>query len=107
MAFAKRLQELRENRFITRKDLAVALNITISALGMYERGQREPNIDMLIKIADYFNVSVDFLIGRSFNQNESKEILNALNLKKKIDKLPQEYKDIIEYMLLKENKNKN
>lgn len=99
MVFPERLQELRENRLISRKDLAIALNITVSALGMYERGQREPNMDMLIKIADYFNVSTDFLIGRTFSNNETKFILEALELKKRIDMLPKEYHDLINFML--------
>jgi transcriptional regulator with XRE-family HTH domain len=104
MFFAERLQELRENRFITRKDLAAALNITISALGMYERGQREPNIDMLIRIADYFGVSVDFLVGRNFKNNDVKDILSALKLKDDINSLPLEYKELIEFMLNKVQK---
>lgn len=104
MFFAERLQELRENRFITRKDLAAALNITISALGMYERGQREPNIDMLIRIADYFGVSVDFLVGRNFKNNDVKDILSALKLKDDINSLPLEYKELIEFMLNKAQK---
>ena len=74
MRFARILQDLREDRDITRKDLATALNISVSTLGMYEQGRREPNIDMLIKMADYFDVSIDFLVGRSF-KNENNECL--------------------------------
>ena len=46
MSFAERLQELREDRGISRKDLAASLNITVSALGMYEQARREPNMEM-------------------------------------------------------------
>ena len=99
MRFARILQDLREDRDISRKDLALALNISVSTLGMYEQGRREPNIDMLIKMADYFDVSIDFLVGRSF-QNENNELLvEALHLKNEIDKLPQGYKNIIDFML--------
>lgn len=99
MSFAERLQELREDRDISRKELAAFLNISVSALGMYEQGRREPNIETLIRLADYFNVSIDFLVGRSFNNEESKNIIDALHLKNKIDKLPQDYKALIDFML--------
>ncbi len=99
MRFARILQDLREDRDISRKDLATVLNISVSTLGMYEQGRREPNIDMLIKIANYFDVSIDFLVGRSF-KNENNEVLTeALHVKNQIEKLPQGYKDIINFML--------
>lgn len=101
MIFAECLQELREDRNISRKELAAFLNISVSTLGMYEQGRREPNIEMLIKLADYFNVSLDFLVGRVNNSEERKNMLEALRLKNRIDHLPQEYKNIIEFMLSK------
>ena len=99
MKFAECLQELREDRNISRKDLAAFLNISVSTLGMYEQRRREPNVDMLIKLADYFNVSLDFLVGRTSNNEERKNMLDALSLKNRIDKLPQGYKNIIDFML--------
>ena len=99
MRFARILQDLREDRDITRKDLATALNISVSTLGMYEQGRREPNIDMIIKMADYFDVSIDFLVGRSFKNENNELLLEALHLKNEIDKLPQGYKNIIDFML--------
>ena len=99
MMFKRILLDLREDRDISRKDFAMVLNISVSTLGMYEQGRREPNIDMLIKIANYFDVSIDFLVGRSF-KNENNEVLTeALHVKNQIDKLPQGYKDIINFML--------
>ncbi len=99
MRFARILQDLREDRDISRKDLALALNISVSTLGMYEQGRREPNIDMLIKMADYFDVSIDFLVGRSFKNENNELLVEALHIKNKIDKLPQGYKNIIDFML--------
>lgn len=99
MRFARILQDLREDRDISRKDLATVLNISVSTLGMYEQGRREPNIDMLIKIANYFDVSIDFLVGRSFKNENNEMLTEALHVKNKIDKLPQGYKDIINFML--------
>ena len=99
MRFARILQDLREDRDISRKDLALALNISVSTLGMYEQGRREPNIDMLIKMADYFDVSIDFLVGISFKNENNELLVEALHLKNEIDKLPQGYKNIIDFML--------
>ena len=99
MRFARILQDLREDRDISRKDLALELNISVSTLGMYEQGRREPNIDMLIKLADYFDVSIDFLVGRSFKNENNESLVEALHLKNEIDKLPQGYKNIIDFML--------
>ena len=99
MRFARILQDLREDRDISRKDLALVLNISVSTLGMYEQGRREPNIDMLIKMADYFDVSIDFLVGRSFKNENNELLVEALHLKNEIDKLPQGYKNIIDFML--------
>ena len=99
MRFARILQDLREDRDISRKDLALALNISVSTLGMYEQGRREPNIDMLIKMADYFDVSIDFLVGRSFKNENNELLVEALHLKNEIDNLPQGYKNIIDFML--------
>lgn len=103
MSFADILQELREDNDITRKGLAAILNISVSTLGMYEQGRREPNIDMLIKIADYFNVPLDFLVGRKnflHTENVGTEVLaEALAFKRKFDKLPANEKSIVSYIL--------
>lgn len=58
----KRLKELRLNKKISQKDIAEYLGITVAAYSLYERGKREPNLDMLKKIAEYFNVSIDYLM---------------------------------------------
>ena len=101
MRFARILQDLREDRDISRKDLAMVLNISVSTLGMYEQGRREPNIDMLIKMANFFDVSIDFLVGRSYKNENNEVLVDALHLKNQIDHLPQEYKNLIEFMLSK------
>ena len=60
-----RLKELRKKKGISQLRLATELNTTQNTISRYETGEREPGIDELIKIADYFNVSVDYLIGRT------------------------------------------
>ena len=62
-----RLKELRKKKGISQLRLATDLNTTQNTISRYETGEREPGIDELIKIADYFNVSVDYLIGRTDN----------------------------------------
>ena len=62
-----RLKELRKKKGLSQLRLATELNTTQNTISRYETGEREPGIDELIKIADYFNVSVDFLIGRTAN----------------------------------------
>ena len=62
-----RLKELRKKKGISQLRLASDLNTTQNTISRYETGEREPGIDELIKIADYFNVSVDYLIGRTEN----------------------------------------
>ena len=62
-----RLKELRKKKGISQLRLATELNTTQNTVSRYETGEREPGIDELIKIADYFNVSVDYLIGRTEN----------------------------------------
>ena len=62
-----RLKELRKKKGISQLRLATELNTTQNTISRYETGEREPGIDELIKLADYFNVSVDYLIGRTEN----------------------------------------
>lgn len=59
----ERLKQLRLEKHLTQSDIAKMLDITVSAYGNYELDQREPNLETLIKLADYFQVSVDYLIG--------------------------------------------
>lgn len=60
-----RLRELRESKHINQQKLAIDLNLTQAAISKYEHGLSEPDISMLKNIAEYFHVSVDYLIGFS------------------------------------------
>lgn len=62
-----RLKELRKNRKISQVKLAMDLNLSQNSISRYETGEREADYDTLVAIADYFNVSVDYLLGRSDN----------------------------------------
>lgn len=60
-----RLKEIRKNKKISQVKLAMELNTTQNTISRYETGEREPGIAELIKIADYFNISVDYLLERT------------------------------------------
>ena len=62
-----RLKELRKAKGISQLKLALDLNTTQNTISRYETGEREPSINELIKIADYFNVSIDYLLERTNN----------------------------------------
>ena len=62
--FANVLRSLREQREMSQQSLADSMGISKSALNMYERGERQPNFETLELIADYFNISIDFLLGK-------------------------------------------
>lgn len=63
--FSKRLNELRLENELTRSQLAEKLSVSVRLISYWENGQRECDFDMLIKIADLFSVSVDYLLGRN------------------------------------------
>ncbi|CAK7010679.1 helix-turn-helix transcriptional regulator [Tissierella sp.] len=65
MDFGEKLKYLRENNDMTRDDLANKLNVSYSTISKYETNVRFPDQEMLVKIADLFNVSTDYLLGRS------------------------------------------
>ncbi|NFO71747.1 helix-turn-helix transcriptional regulator, partial [Clostridium botulinum] len=65
MVFKDRLKGLREDRDLTQDQIADILKITRSAVANYENGIREPDISLLVKIADYFNISLDYLLCRT------------------------------------------
>lgn len=62
--FADRLKECRKNINKTQRDVGNDLGITERGYQNYETGEREPKIETLNKLADYFDVSIDYLTGR-------------------------------------------
>lgn len=67
MAYYRRIQELREDHDKTQRDLAKLLDMPQSQYWRYERGYRDIPTDILIRLADYYKVSVDYLLGRTNN----------------------------------------
>ena len=65
MAFAQRLKELRDSRGLTQKQVYTAVGMSAIGYQRYEYGEREPAYQKLLSLADYFDVSLDYLVGRS------------------------------------------
>ena len=67
--FGDRLRSLRNDKGITGEQLGKVLNVTKVAVSKWESGDRTPNYDILIRIANYFDVTVDYLLGTSDFRN--------------------------------------
>jgi len=62
--YGERLKQLRKERGVQQRELAQMLGISIRGYQFYESGDNEPNIKVLIALADFYNVSIDYLVGR-------------------------------------------
>ena len=107
----KRLKELREQKNLTQAQLSKFLNISASTIGMYEQGRRFPDENLLKHISQYFNVSIDYLLGLTNIPNTIDDYIQKSNtnsyhinddeqtLIKKYRQLKAEDKQIIDTML--------
>ncbi len=77
MEFGEFLAKLRKERGILQKELANHLNVTVATISNYEKGVHSPDIYTLVQIADFFDVSTDYLLQRT----EYKTALSTLNAK--------------------------
>lgn len=64
-----RLKALREEKGISQQKLAIDLNVSQASISKYENGTAEPDISMLFAMADYFHVSIDYLVGKTKQRN--------------------------------------
>lgn len=63
--FSTQLRKIRKERKLTQRQLAIEIGASERGIQQYELGERKPAFDVLIALADYFNVSLDYLVGRS------------------------------------------
>ena len=63
--FSERICELRLENNLSRAQLALKLSVSVRLISYWENGQRECDFDMLIKISNLFNVSIDYLLGKN------------------------------------------
>ena len=75
--FGKRLKNLRKDRGLTQNELAKALKVSRSSIEMYEHGKREPDFETQEAIADFFNVNLDYLRGRSDRKTLTIHVVDA------------------------------
>lgn len=76
--FSDRFKQLRTERRLSQQNLADQLGFSKSSVNMYERGEREPGLESMETIADYFNVDLDYLMGRSDIPNRN-DWLKSIN----------------------------
>ena len=86
--FNEQLKMLRREAGISQQEFANRIGISKSSVNMYERGEREPGLETLETIADYFHVDMDFLLGKSEHRNKF-AWLNDLDDSKESFTLPQ------------------
>ena len=110
MQFGDRLKELREEKELKQAELASLFNISPSTIGMYEQNRRTPDFALLNSIADYFGVSIDYLLGRTDIRNYEENTI-AAHTDDRTQQLSEEGRkrldDFIDYLIFEEMKKKN
>ena len=89
MSFANRIKQLRIDNNLTQKDIAEKLGMTPTGISYWESGNAVPNYETLKKLADLFNVSIDFLIGNEKTNDENDVLF------RKIGKVDVEKKELL------------
>lgn len=70
--FSERLKELRSERNVSQKDLAHAIDLSLRGFQYYESDKKEPTLSKMVALAEYFDVSLDYLVGRNDNPDSHK-----------------------------------
>ena len=89
----KNLRKLREEKGVTQKQLADVISVSQQSINKYENHNIEPDIDTLIKMADYFETSVDYIVGHSKIRRKI-EIVNSYDLNAEETKLVEDYRKL-------------
>lgn len=89
-SFKEALKYLRKKNGVTQTELGEYLGVVQSAVGNWERGRNIPSYELLVKIADYFNVSTDYLIGRTSDRQVIKRPISEL-----AEKFARDYPDLL------------
>ncbi|PYG87347.1 transcriptional regulator with XRE-family HTH domain [Ruminiclostridium sufflavum DSM 19573] len=101
----KRIKKLREKKHLNQLEFSKILNISNTTLSQYEAGNRTPSDEIKEKVADYFNVSVDYLLGRTekFNTegNPPESEHNSLDVSDLPEEAVRQIEDYVEYLKLK------
>lgn len=84
--FGKKLKLLRERNGLTQEQLATKFNLLKSSISMYENGVRLPNVEIIKDFANYFNVSIDYLMDNEKTNKKDEELKEQEILKKALQK---------------------
>lgn len=110
MCLGNRLKNLRDENNFSQKDVANKLNISNATLSQYESGVRQPSYDILKKIADIYNVSIDYLLGRTDIKNFEENTI-AAHMDDRTKTLSEEQRkrldDFIDFLIFEEMKKNN
>jgi transcriptional regulator with XRE-family HTH domain len=89
MSFGRRIKQLREEKGVRQEDIGNLFSVSKSAVSQWENDIRTPDMDIIIKLADFFDVSTDYLLGRTndpslsdtqhVNDDEALEYLDELH----------------------------
>lgn len=106
MTFNKRLTQLRNSKNLTKKELALKLNLAPSSISMYESGNRKPSFEVLEAIADFFNVDLDYLLGKTDYTTRVEYIPNpnlddSEDISTKLEKMMQQLADQKEALMFR------
>ncbi|WP_077616815.1 helix-turn-helix domain-containing protein [Caenibacillus caldisaponilyticus] len=111
MDYGERLKILRMRKKLSQQDVADRLNINRSTYARYELGQTQPDFETLEKLADFFDVSTDYILGRTDNPNPPGNDEDNLVAFYNLDDLDEEdiqyVKETIEFLRRKRRKQKN
>ena len=107
-----RLKSLREERGLFQSDIAKVLGISVAAVGFYENEKRDMSPDTILKLAEYFNVTTDYLLGKTdvrqpISQEDFEKNLLKSKFAEKYNKLTKEQRKTIDALFEvweKENK---
>ncbi len=103
--FQNIFRKLRTSSNLTQNAIAERLGISRSTIGMYETGAREPDFETLEKIADYFNVDTDFLLGRTTQTTMLPETIGKLAKTHELDTIYEQLSDHNQRKVLTYSKN--
>jgi transcriptional regulator with XRE-family HTH domain len=95
MSFGKRLTEVRKNKNLSQEDLAKHLGTKSPVIGRYERDEMKPSIDTANKLAEFLQVSLDYLTGNTDVLLDT----NTLNRILEVQQLPDDVKDKLFYFI--------
>lgn len=113
---ASKIKELRNEKKLTQRDLSKILNVSQQTIASWEVGRAEPNSEMINKLANYFSVSTDYLLGRESisntrrNKNDARQLILRADTTgltdDQIKELEKDMEDFFEYRMNKIMKEK-